>query len=127
VEIESEVEPIFLTRTAVGRLHDLADTSVAAEGLPRHKRPSGCVHDADDSERLGLVAEHHQSGPRRAAAVRRLLDFSESPTERCSPLVGEQARRIIERLGYASQETEELLTRGVVRTHRGLSLAAPDR
>ncbi len=79
------------------------------------------------TERLGLVAEyaHPMLGQLRQFGT--LVDFSESPTGPYGPppLVGQHTRRIIERVGYSSQEIEDLLDPGYrLRAHRGLSLDA---
>jgi crotonobetainyl-CoA:carnitine CoA-transferase CaiB-like acyl-CoA transferase len=73
------------------------------------------LHDADN-ERLGLVAEYPHPILGQLRQFGTLIDFSESPTGPYGPppLVGEHTRSIMERLGYSSQEIEDLLTRGIV-------------
>ena len=114
-EIEPELERVFLTRTAVAWFHDLAAAGVAAEVSVDSNDGETVLYDADN-ERLGLVAEypHPMLGQLRQFGT--LIDFSESPTGPYGPppLVGEHTRRIMERVGYSSQEIEDLLTRGVV-------------
>ncbi len=115
VQIESELEPIFLTRTAVAWFHSLSEAGVDVEVSIDTNDGEVMLHDADN-ERLGLVAEypHPMLGQLRQFGT--LIDFSESPTGPYGPppLVGEHTRGIMERLGYSSQEIEDLLTRGIV-------------
>ena len=115
VEIESALEPIFLTRTAVAWFHDLAEAGVDAEVSVDTNDGEVVLHDADN-ERLGLVAEYPHPILGQLRQFGTLIDFSESPTGPYGPppLVGEHTRRIMERLGYSSQEIEDLLTRGIV-------------
>ena len=115
VEIESALEPIFLTRTAVAWFHDLAEAGVDAEVSVDTNDGEAVLHDADN-ERLGLVAEYPHPILGQLRQFGTLIDFSESPTGPYGPppLVGEHTRRIMERLGYSSQEIEDLLTRGIV-------------
>jgi crotonobetainyl-CoA:carnitine CoA-transferase CaiB-like acyl-CoA transferase len=114
-EIESVLEPLFLTRTAVAWRQALSEAGVAAEVSVDTNDGEAVLHDADN-ERLGLVAEsaHPILGDLRQFGT--LIDFSESPTGPYGPppLVGEHTRGIMERIGYSSQEIEDLLSRGVV-------------
>lgn len=75
----------------------------------------GCPLKQAESLVVGLV-EHDlvASIPMRQFGT--LIDFSESPTGPSGPppLVGEHTRGNMERLGYSSQEIEDLLTRGIV-------------
>jgi crotonobetainyl-CoA:carnitine CoA-transferase CaiB-like acyl-CoA transferase len=114
-EIESAFEPIFLTRTAVTWFHALADAGVAAEVSIDTNDGEAVLHDADN-ERLGLVAEYPHPTLGQLRQFGTLIDFSESPTGPYSPppLAGEHTRPIMERLGYSSDEIEDLLTRGIV-------------
>jgi crotonobetainyl-CoA:carnitine CoA-transferase CaiB-like acyl-CoA transferase len=114
-EIESALEPIFLTRTAAAWFHDLAEAGVDAEVSVDTNDGEVVLHDADN-ERLGLVTEYDHPILGQLRQFGTLIDFSESPTGPYGPppVVGEHTRSIMERLGYSSQEIEDLLTRGIV-------------
>jgi crotonobetainyl-CoA:carnitine CoA-transferase CaiB-like acyl-CoA transferase len=115
VEIERALEPIFLTRTAVGWFHSLSEAGVDAEVSVDTNDGEAVLHDADN-ERLGLVAEYPHPTLGRLRQFGTLIDFSESPTGPYGPppLLGEHTRTIMERLGYSSQEIDDLMTRGIV-------------
>jgi crotonobetainyl-CoA:carnitine CoA-transferase CaiB-like acyl-CoA transferase len=115
VEIEVALEPIFLTRTAVAWFHLLSEGVVDAEVSVDTNDGEAVLHDADN-ERLGLVADYPHPTLGHLRQFGTLIDFSESPTGPYGPppLVGEHTRAIMERLGYSSQETEDLLSRGIV-------------
>jgi crotonobetainyl-CoA:carnitine CoA-transferase CaiB-like acyl-CoA transferase len=114
-EIESELEPLFLTRTAVAWYHALGEAGVAAEVSVDSNDGESVLHDADN-ERLGLVAEYRHPILGQLRQFGALIDFSETPTGPYGPppLVGEDTRRIMERLGYSTEEIDDLKTRGVV-------------
>ncbi len=114
-EIEFALEPIFLTRTAVTWFHTLAEAGVAAEVSVDTNDGEAVLHDADN-ERLGLVAEYPHPTLGQLRQFGTLIDFSETPTGPYGPppLAGEHTRPIMERLGYSSEEIEDLLTRGIV-------------
>ena len=115
VEIESALEPAFLTRTAVAWWHDLTAAGVAAEVSIDTNDGEVALHDADN-ERLGLVAEYPHPVLGRVRQFGTLVDFSETPTGPYGPppLVGEHTRPIMERLGYSREEIDDLLARGIV-------------
>ncbi len=115
LEIESALEPRFLTRTAVAWYHVLADAGVDAEVSVDTNDGEAALHDADN-ERLGLVVEYPHPILGQLRQFGTLIDFSESPTGPYSapPLVGEHTRLIMERLGYSTEEIEDMLTRGIV-------------
>ena len=114
-EIESALEPAFLTRTAVAWWHDLTAAGVAAEVSIDTNDGEVALHDADN-ERLGLVAEYPHPVLGRVRQFGTLVDFSETPTGPYGPppLVGEHTRPIMERLGYSREEIDDLLARGIV-------------
>ena len=114
-EIEPALEPVFLTRTAVAWSHALAEAGVAAEVSVDTNDGESVLHDADN-ERLGLVAEYAHPLLGQLRQFGTLVDFSESPTGPYGPppLVGEHTRRILERVGYSSEEIEDLLERGII-------------
>ena len=114
-EIESALEPAFLTRTAVAWWHDLAAAGVAAEVSVDTNDGEVALHDADN-ERLGLVAEYPHPVLGLLRQFGTLVDFSETPTGPYGPppLVGEHTRWIMERLGYTGEEIDDLLARGIV-------------
>jgi crotonobetainyl-CoA:carnitine CoA-transferase CaiB-like acyl-CoA transferase len=114
-EIEPVLEASFRLRTAVAWSHALAEAGVDAEVSVDTNDGEAALHDADN-ERLGLVTsyEHPILGEVRQFGT--LIDFSESPTGPYSPppLVGEHSRRILERIGYADEEIDDLIERGIV-------------
>jgi crotonobetainyl-CoA:carnitine CoA-transferase CaiB-like acyl-CoA transferase len=114
-EIESALEPVFLTRTALAWFHALTEAGVAVEVSVDTNDGEAVLHDADN-ERLGLVAEypHPILGDLRQFGT--LIDFSESPTGPYGPppLAGEHTLPILERIGYSGTEIDDLLQRGVV-------------
>jgi len=114
-EIEAALEPVFLTRTAVEWFHALADAGVDAEVSVETNDGEAVLHDADN-ERLGLVAHYPHPILGKLRQFGTLIDFSESPTGPYGPppRVGEHTRPIMERLGYSSDEIDDLLARGIV-------------
>jgi len=114
-DIASALMPRFRTRTALAWYYDLAAAGVAAEVSVDTVDGASVLHDADN-ERLGLVAEYPHPILGQVRQFGTLVDFSESPTGPYGPppLVGEHSRSIMERLGYASEEIDDLLTRGVI-------------
>jgi crotonobetainyl-CoA:carnitine CoA-transferase CaiB-like acyl-CoA transferase len=113
-EIEAVLEPIFLTRTAVAWQHALIEAGVDAEVSIDSNDGEVVLHDSDN-ERLGLIAEYPHPILGQLRQFGTLVHFSGTPT--CPygppPLVGEHTRSILERLGYSSEEIEDLLTRGI--------------
>jgi crotonobetainyl-CoA:carnitine CoA-transferase CaiB-like acyl-CoA transferase len=114
-DIETACARVFLTRTAVTWFHLLADAGVDAEISVDTNDGEAVLHDADN-ERLGLVAEYPHPTLGQLRQFGTLIDFSETPTGPYGPppLAGEHTRSIMERLGYSSEEIEDLLSRGVV-------------
>ena len=114
-EIESAYEPVFLTRTAIAWFHALAEAGVDVEVSVDSNDGEAVLHDADN-ERLGLVAEYCHPILGQLRQFGTLIDFSESPTSPSGPppLVGEHTRLIMERLGYSSEQIEDLLAQGIV-------------
>ena len=115
VEIELALEPIFLRRTAAAWFHLLSEGGVDAEVSIDTNDGEAVLHDADN-ERLGLVVEYPHPTLGQLRQFGTLIDFSESPTGPYGPppLAGEHTRPIMERLGYSSDEIEDLLTRGII-------------
>ncbi len=95
--------------------HLLAEAGVDAEVSMDSNDGEAVLHDADN-ERLGLVAEYPHPTLGQLRQFGTLIDFSDTPTGPYGPppLAGEHTRPIMERLGYSSQEIEDLLSRGVV-------------
>jgi crotonobetainyl-CoA:carnitine CoA-transferase CaiB-like acyl-CoA transferase len=114
-EIESVLEPVFLTRTAVSWQVHLTDIGVAADLSVDTNDGEVALHDADN-ERLGIVAEYPHPTLGRIRQYGTLIEFSETPTGPYGPppLAGEQTREILDRLGYSGEEIDDLLTRGIV-------------
>jgi len=114
-QLESLLEPRFLTRTAIvwSRWFDAA-------GIPNEvaidpKAGERVMFDGDN-ERLGLVAEYDHPLLGRIRQFGSLIDFSETPGEISGPppLVGEHTREILEWLGYSEAEMDDLKAEGVV-------------
>jgi crotonobetainyl-CoA:carnitine CoA-transferase CaiB-like acyl-CoA transferase len=114
-QLESLLEPRFLTRTAIvwSRWFDAA-------GIPNEvaidpKAGERVMFDADN-ERLGLVAEYDHPLLGRIRQFGSLIDFSETPGEISGPppMVGEHTREILEWLGYSEADMDELKAEGVV-------------
>jgi crotonobetainyl-CoA:carnitine CoA-transferase CaiB-like acyl-CoA transferase len=114
-EIESAYEPVFLTRTAIAWFHALAEAGVDVEVSVDSNDGEAVLHDADN-ERLGLVAEYCHPILGQLRQFGTLIDFSESPTSPSGPppLVGEHTRLIMERVGYSSEQIEDLVAQGIV-------------
>ncbi len=114
-QIESTLEPVFLTRTAVAWFHSLVEAGVDAEVSLDSNDGEVVLHD-DDNQRLGLVAEYRHPTLGQLRQFGTLIDFSESPTGPYGPppLVGEHTRGIMERLGYTNAEIQDMLARGIV-------------
>jgi crotonobetainyl-CoA:carnitine CoA-transferase CaiB-like acyl-CoA transferase len=113
-QIEAVLEPIFLTRTAVAWFHALIEAGVDAEVSIDSNDGEVVLHDRDN-ESLGLVAEYPHPILGQLRQFGTLMHFSGTPTGPYGPppLVGEHTRSILERLGYSSEEIEDLLTRGI--------------
>ena len=114
-QLESLLEPRFLTRTAIvwSRWFDAA-------GIPNEvaidpKAGERVMFDGDN-ERLGLVAEYDHGLFGRMRQFGTLIDFSETPglIHGPPPLVGEHTIEILEWLGYAQADMDELRAQGVV-------------
>ena len=73
------------------------------------------LYDADN-ERLGLVAEYAHPTLGRMRQFGTLVDFSETPTGPYgpAPLLGQHTRPLMLRLGYSTEEIDDLLERGII-------------
>jgi crotonobetainyl-CoA:carnitine CoA-transferase CaiB-like acyl-CoA transferase len=115
VEIELALETAFRSRTAAAWHTSLFEAGVPAEVSIDTGDGQAVLHDADN-ERLGLVTEysHPMLGQMRQYGT--LVDFSETPTGPYgpAPLMGEHTRPIMIRLGYTTEEIEDLLGRGII-------------
>jgi crotonobetainyl-CoA:carnitine CoA-transferase CaiB-like acyl-CoA transferase len=115
VEIEPALERAFRGRTANAWQAILSDAGVAAEVSIDTNDGEVALHDADN-ERLGLVAEypHPILGLMRQFGT--LVDFSDTPTGPYgpAPMVGQHTRPLMVRLGYSTEEIDDLLERGII-------------
>jgi crotonobetainyl-CoA:carnitine CoA-transferase CaiB-like acyl-CoA transferase len=114
-QLESLLEPRFLTRTAIvwSRWFDAA-------GIPNEvaidpKAGERVLFDGDN-ERLGMVAEYDHPLLGRMRQFGSVIDFSETPGEISGPppMVGEHTVEILEWLGYSQADMDELKAEGVV-------------
>ncbi len=114
-EIEPTLERAFLRRTASQWLATLIEAGVAAEVSIDTNDGEVALHDADN-ERLGLVAEYPHPRLGRIRQFGTLVDFSETPTGPYgpAPMVGQHTRPLMRRLGYSTEEVDDLLERGVI-------------
>jgi crotonobetainyl-CoA:carnitine CoA-transferase CaiB-like acyl-CoA transferase len=115
IAVESVLEAAFATRTAVAWYYDLTAAGVDVEVSIDTYDGEVALHDADN-ERLGLVTQYDHPILGNLRQFGSLFDFSETPTGPYSPppLVGQDTRVILERLGYSGGEIDDLLARGVV-------------
>jgi crotonobetainyl-CoA:carnitine CoA-transferase CaiB-like acyl-CoA transferase len=114
-DIEQALERAFQTRTASAWLALLVDAGVAAEVSIDTNDGEVALHDADN-DLLGLVAEypHPTLGLMRQFGT--LIDFSETPTGPYgpAPMLGQHTRPLMVRLGYSTDEIDDLLERGII-------------
>jgi crotonobetainyl-CoA:carnitine CoA-transferase CaiB-like acyl-CoA transferase len=114
-QLESLLEPRFLTRTAIvwSRWFDAA--GIPNEEAIDPKAGERVLFDGDN-ERLGLVAEYDHPLLGRMRQFGSLIDFSETPGEISGPppMVGEHTVEILEWLGYSRADIDELKAEGVV-------------
>jgi crotonobetainyl-CoA:carnitine CoA-transferase CaiB-like acyl-CoA transferase len=114
-EIEPALEQAFRSRTATTWQAILTDAGVAAEVSIDTNDGEVALHDADN-ERLGLVTEypHPILGLMRQFGT--LVDFSDTPTGPYgpAPMVGQHTRPLMVRLGYSTEEIDDLLERGII-------------
>jgi crotonobetainyl-CoA:carnitine CoA-transferase CaiB-like acyl-CoA transferase len=115
VEIEPALEEAFRSRTAAAWQPALSVAGVDAEVSIDTNDGEYVLHDADN-ERLGLVAEYPHPTLGQMRQYGTLVDFSETPTGPYgpAPLMGEHTRSIMIRLGYPTEEIDDLLARGII-------------
>jgi len=113
--IEAALEQAFRTRTAIGWQIAFSEAGVPSEVSIDTNDGEVVLHDADN-ERLGLVTEHEHPTLGRVRQFGTLIDFSATPTGPYgpAPLAGQHTREIMLRLGYTTDEIEDLLARGVL-------------
>ena len=114
-QLESLLEPRFLARTAIVWSRWLDAAGVPNEIAIDANAGERVMFDGDN-ERLGLVAEYDHPLLGRMRQFGSLIDFSETPgrINGPPPLVGEHTIEILEWLGYAQAEIDELRAQGVV-------------
>jgi crotonobetainyl-CoA:carnitine CoA-transferase CaiB-like acyl-CoA transferase len=112
---EAALEAAFRTRTAVMWSHTLDDAGVPNEVARQVNGGEAFLFDAD-AERLGLVAEYEHPLLGRLRQFGTTIDFSDTPghIHGPPPRVGEDTRAILDELGYAGAEMDELKAAGVV-------------
>jgi crotonobetainyl-CoA:carnitine CoA-transferase CaiB-like acyl-CoA transferase len=114
-QLEALLIPRFSTRTAIQWTRILDAAGVPNE-IAFDSRAGELQHFDADNERLGLVAEYDHPLLGRMRQYGSLIDFSETPglVHGPPPLVGEHTVEILEWLGYAQTEMDELKSQGVV-------------
>jgi crotonobetainyl-CoA:carnitine CoA-transferase CaiB-like acyl-CoA transferase len=114
-QLESLLEPRFVTRTAIQWTHALDAAGVPNEVAIDPKAGERVLFDGDN-ERLGLVAEYEHPLLGRMRQYGSFIDFSETPGRISGPppLVGEHTVEILEWLGYPSTDMDDLKAQRVV-------------
>ncbi len=114
-EIEPVLERAFRGRTAHAWQAILSDAGVAAEVSIDTNDGELVLHDADN-ERLGLVAEYAHPTLGQMRQFGTLVNFSETPTGPYgpAPLMGQHTRPLMLRLGYSTEEIDDLAARGII-------------
>jgi crotonobetainyl-CoA:carnitine CoA-transferase CaiB-like acyl-CoA transferase len=114
-QLEALLIPRFSTRTAIQWTRALDAAGVPNE-IAFDSRAGELVHFDADNERLGLVAEYHHPLLGRMRQFGSFIDFSETPgiVHGPPPLVGQHTVEILEWLGYAQSEMDELKAQRVV-------------
>jgi crotonobetainyl-CoA:carnitine CoA-transferase CaiB-like acyl-CoA transferase len=114
-EIEPVLESAFGGRTATAWLALLNEAGVAAEVSIDTNDGEMALHDADN-DLLGLVAEYAHPTLGRMRQFGTLIDFSETPTGPYAPapMLGQHTRPLMVRLGYSTDEIDDLVERGIV-------------
>ena len=113
--VEPELERAFATRTALAWKAVLDEAGVDCEVSVDTNDGEAVLHDGDN-ERLGLVAEYEHPMLGRIRQFGTLVEFSGTPTGPYSPapLTGQHSRKILGRVGYAPEEIDDLIGRGIV-------------
>ena len=114
-QLEALLMPRFSTRTAIQWTRALDAAGVPNE-IAFDSRSGELVHFDADNERLGLVAEFDHPLLGRMRQFGSFIDFSETPglVHGPPPLVGQHTIEILEWLGYAQSEMDELRAQRVV-------------
>ena len=114
-DIEPELERAFTARTALAWQAVLDEAGVDCEVSVDTNDGEAVLHDGDN-ERLGLVAEYEHPTVGRLRQFGTLVDFSGTPTGPYAPAprAGQPSREILGRIGYQTEEIDDLIGRGVV-------------
>ena len=114
-EIAPVLEEAFRRRTAHAWQAILSDGGVPVEVSIDTNDGELVLHDADN-ERLGLVADYAHPTLGQMRQFGTLVNFSETPTGPYgpAPLLGQHTRPLMLRLGYSTEEIDDLLERGVI-------------
>ena len=114
-DIEPELERAFTAGTAWAWQAVLDEVGVDCEVAVDTNDGETVLHDGDN-ERLGLVAEYEHPTLGRVRQFGTLVEFSGTPTGPYSPapLAGQHTREVLGRIGYRSDEIDDLIGRGVV-------------
>jgi crotonobetainyl-CoA:carnitine CoA-transferase CaiB-like acyl-CoA transferase len=113
-QLETLLEPIFLTKTAVFWTRTLDEAGVPNEVPVDTKGGELPLFDADNVA-LGMVAEYEHGVLGNVRQFGELVRFSETRAtiERAAPLVGEHTRSIMRDLGCTNEEIDTLIADGV--------------
>ena len=114
-DIEPELERAFTAHTALAWQAVLDEAGVDCEVSVDTNDGEAVLHDGDN-ERLGLVAEYEHPTLGRVRQFGTLVEFSGTPTGPYAPapLAGQHTREILGRVGYLTEEIDDLIDRGVV-------------
>jgi crotonobetainyl-CoA:carnitine CoA-transferase CaiB-like acyl-CoA transferase len=113
-QLETLLEPIFLTKTAVFWTRTLDEAGVPNEVPVDTKGGELPLFDADNVA-LGMVAEYEHGVMGNVRQFGELMRFSETRAtiEHAAPLVGEHTRSILSDLGCTNKEIDALIADGV--------------
>ncbi len=113
--VEAALEAAFATRAAVMWSHHLDDAGVPNEVALDVDGGLAALFDAD-AERLGLVTEYEHPLLGRLRQFGDTVNFSETPGRILGPppRVGEHTRLLLEELGVAAADHEQLRAEGIV-------------
>jgi crotonobetainyl-CoA:carnitine CoA-transferase CaiB-like acyl-CoA transferase len=113
-QLETLLEPIFRTKTAVFWTRTLDEAGVPNEVPVDTKGGELPLFDADNVA-LGMVAEYEHGVLGNVRQFGELVRFSETRAtiERAAPLVGEHTRSIMRDLGCTNEEIDTLIADGV--------------
>jgi len=113
-QLESILEPLFRTKTAVFWTRTLDDAGVPNEVPFDTKGGEAPLYDSDNVE-LGLVARYSHPVMGDMRQFGQLVNFSETPSRVAGPppLVGQDTRAILRELGRRDADIDTLIATGI--------------